>query len=80
MRRIVVKNVSLQSTEVGNAPSQALGLKNSYEIPRGASRWADIYDKPFERIGDTLAVVGGTLNVNIHEVHNDAGGLTTIIG
>lgn len=37
-------------------------------------------EKPFERIGETLTVRDGTLDVNIHEVHNDAGGLTTIIG
>lgn len=46
----------------------------------GASAWSDITGKPFERIGDTLAVQNGTLDVNIHEVRNDAGGFTTIIG
>lgn len=46
----------------------------------GAGTWDELADKPFERIGDTLAVTDGTLDVNIHEVSNDAGGLTTIIG
>lgn len=46
----------------------------------GASTWSQLSGKPFERIGDTLAVTGGTLDVNIHEVSNAAGGLTTIIG
>lgn len=46
----------------------------------GITKWSQLLEKPFERIGETLAVVDGTLDVNIHEVHNDAGGLTTIIG
>lgn len=54
-------------------------------IPRGGgggggAGWYEITDKPFERIGETLAVQDGTLNVNIHETKNEAGGLTTIIG
>lgn len=46
----------------------------------GITKWSQLLEKPFERIGETLAVRDGTLDVNIHEVHNDAGGLTTIIG
>lgn len=46
----------------------------------GATHWDELTGKPFERIGDTLAVHDGTLDVNIHETTNPSGGLTIIIG
>lgn len=47
----------------------------------GGGSWDTLTGKPFSSIGETLAVSDeGVLDVNIHEVSNDAGGLTTIIG
>lgn len=46
----------------------------------GASSWGQIKDKPFEKIGDTLKVRDGVLDINIYETTNDGGGITVIIG
>lgn len=46
----------------------------------GASSWSELYDKPFERIGQTLIAENGTLDINLHETTNAAGGITFIIG
>ena len=46
----------------------------------GVTRWSQLLDKPFERIGTTMRVVDGTLNVYISESANPAGGNTLSIG
>ena len=46
----------------------------------GGLAWSDIEDKPFERLGNTLKVVDGTLDVNIYETSNPQGGNTLIVG
>lgn len=46
----------------------------------GATRWSQLLDKPFERIGTTMRVVDGTLDVYISESANPAGGNTLSIG
>lgn len=48
--------------------------------PPGASTWDGIENKPFERLGDTLKVEDGTLDVNIYETGNPQGGNTLYIG
>lgn len=63
-----------------NSHSLQVNLFELHPSGGGAGTWNELSGKPFERIGDTLAVNDGTLDVNIHEVHNDSGGLTTIIG
>lgn len=45
-----------------------------------AQSWDEIEDKPFERLGDTLKVEDGTLDVNIYETGNPQGGNTLYIG
>lgn len=44
------------------------------------SDWASVENKPFERLGESLKVVDGTLDVNAFEVANQAGGNTLVIG
>lgn len=46
----------------------------------GATTWDGIENKPFERLGDTLKVEDGTLDVNIYETGNPQGGNTLYIG
>lgn len=46
----------------------------------GASSWEDISDKPFERIGTTMRVTDGALDVYISETSNPQGGNTLSIG
>lgn len=46
----------------------------------GASTWAEISGKPFERIGTTMRVQDGTLDVYISETANPQGGNTLSIG
>lgn len=48
--------------------------------PPGASDWSQLSGKPFERIGDTLRVQNGTLDINIYETSNPQGGNTLYIG
>ena len=48
--------------------------------PAGASTWNELQEKPFERLGDTLKVEDGTLDVNIYETGNPQGGNTLYIG
>lgn len=52
----------------------------TWETGSSASSWDEISDKPFERIGDTLKVEDGTLDVNIYETSNPQGGNTLYIG
>lgn len=42
--------------------------------------WDDIEGKPFERIGESLKVVDGTVEVNVYETANSAGGNTLVVG
>ena len=75
-------NVIIISTNSITMKMETIYSKSVKEGGSGGSvsSWEDLEDKPFERIGETLAVQDGTLDVNIHEVRNEAGGWTTIIG
>lgn len=42
--------------------------------------WNTLPNKPFERLGESLKVTDGTLDINVHEVSNIAGGNTLVIG
>ena len=42
--------------------------------------WSSIKEKPFERLGESLKVTEGTLDINVHEVSNESGGNTLVIG
>ena len=42
----------------------SLGIPAGAGGEGGASRWEDLSDKPFERLGDNLKVVGGALTVD----------------
>lgn len=46
----------------------------------GNPRWGDVLNKPFERLGTTMRVQDGTLDVYISETANPAGGNTLSIG
>lgn len=46
----------------------------------GGGTWGEISGKPFERLGTTMRVQDGTLDVYISEVANPAGGNTLSIG
>ena len=78
-----VESGSLSSTNVQTQGPQGPPGPRGFTGPAGrpgVSDWENIENKPFERIGETLSVQDGMLDVSIHEVSNDAGGLTTIIG
>lgn len=46
----------------------------------GVSSWGAIQNKPFERLGESLKVADGTLDINVYEVSNEQGGNTLVIG
>ena len=57
-------------------------FSSSLEIPEsvGSVAWNAVTDKPFEKIGDTLKVRDGVLDINIYETTNTSGGTTVVIG
>ena len=84
-----IKELSVETTTLN--PDQEATAEYDAEtgvlhlgIPRGESgdtvKWDTVKDKPFERLGETLVSRDGTLDINLHETVNSAGGRTFIIG
>lgn len=73
MKTLVTHRGRVLATEDG----KVLGFKYG---GGDTSSWDDIEDKPFERVGQTMKVEEGSLEINIYETTNPEGGSTLIIG
>lgn len=78
MKKVTVTTVTRTTPIGGTKPFPSVGIVDGGG--GGVSDWSAIHGKPFERLGETLKVQEGTLEVNIHETANEAGGQTVVIG